>query len=200
MIEVEALKKLEKNKGLKRNFYSKGIWRNYALFPPALVLFMSLFGVVYMYNNDMLVSLNCIPFIITLLLGTVCFKSTRKYLIKKEVESERPFEISYAIPLIKEGRKSFWLLALGANRHNKYFLTKKKNEILSEWESYKEGTLSVKKNMLVNVDEKDVFVCLLSDNKKLMSRGLVQEEAYLIYTGQDDVKSILSRDLRSYLS
>lgn len=198
-MEVDKIKKLEKNKAFKRSFFSHQVWQKYALVPPALVLFVSLFGVVYMYNTDRLISYYCLPFIIFLLLSTIWFKATRKYLINQDVEDIQDFSICLVLPLFKEKSKQYYLFSTGANRLNKYFLEKSKAEILDNRDAIVSGIVQGNQKVIpLKFAETDLFVT--SDFK--FKRNLFakkESERYLVYFGIDKIKPISEKEIMRFL-
>lgn len=201
-MEIDKVKKLEKDKGFKRSFFGKLVWRKYALVPPALVLFVSLFGVVYMYNTDRLISYYCLPFIVFLLLSTIWFKSTRKYLIKQDVDRDDEFAICLVLPLLKERGNQYYLFSTGANRLNKYFLEKAKAEILESKDKYLPEIERASKTSFLRLEDMDI--CVVSNLK--IKRNLFPvsskhtgENRYLVYYGEDKVKSISEKDIMRFL-
>lgn len=199
-MEIDKIKKLEKNKGFKRSFFTNQVWRKYALVPPALVLFVSLFGVVYMYNTDRLLSYYCLPFILLLLISTIWFKSTRKYLINQEVESSPNFSLCLVLPLYKEGNKQFYLFNTGANRLNRYLLEKVKSDVLAK---RKENTIdfqSIRKGEFEKIDDDFCITVDLNFKKGILplpSKG--DTDRYLAYYGNDKIKGISPKDIVSFL-
>lgn len=200
-MEIDKIKKIEKNKGFKRSFFSKLVWRKYALVPPALVLFVSLFGVVYMYNTDRLLSYYCLPFIVLLLISTIWFKSTRKYLINQDVENSQDFVLCLVLPLFKERNKQFYLFNTGANRFNKFFLEKAKTDILEDKEQYDTVLRTLKKNTFVRLDDEDV--CITSDlklNKGFLAFKVKHDDSkFLAYYGESKIKAVSSKEIMSFL-
>lgn len=200
-MEIDKIKKLEKSKGFKRSFFSKLVWRKYALVPPALVLFISLFGVVYMYNTDRLLSYYCLPFIILLLISTIWFKATRKYLINQDVENSEDFVLCLVLPLFKDKGKQFYLFSTEANRFNKFFLEKAKSEILDDKEKYGDELSSLSKNGFLRLDDKDV--CIAADLK--FNKGILPFTAkndnskFLVYYGKDKIRSVPFKEIVSFL-
>lgn len=201
-MEVDKIKKLEKNRAFKRSFFGNQVWHKYALIPPALVLFMSLFGVVYMYNTDRLISYYCLPFIVFLLLSTIWFKATRKYLINQDVENTQDFFICLVEPLFKEKSKQYYLFSIGANRLNKYFLEKTKSEILDNKDVFVYGiTQSNQKVIPLRVAEADLFVTSHFKTKRNIFSISAKKESdhYLVYFGIDKIKPISEKEIMRFL-
>lgn len=199
-MEIDKIKKLEKNKGFKRSFFTNQVWRKYALVPPALVLFVSLFGVVYMYNSDRLISYYCLPFIVLLLISTIWFKSTRKYLINQEVESSPDFALCLVLPLYREAGKQYYLFNTGANRLNRYLLEKVKTDILAKKDQNGIDVHGIKKNEFERLDD-DFCVTVDLNFKKgilpLPSKG--DTDRYLAYYGINKIKGVSPKDIVSFL-
>ncbi|SHG20240.1 hypothetical protein [Dysgonomonas macrotermitis] len=199
-MEVEKIKNLEQNKAFKRSFFSKSVWRKYALFPPALVLFVALFGVVYLYNMDQLISYYCIPFLVVLLLATIWFKSTRKYLINQELNNGESFQICLVLPLKKEKGIQYKVFTPGANRLNRYFLEKKQKELLNDPGKYQTLAENLKDRQVVELENEGVCITVEKQKMRWLSpRPMTNVDEYIVYYKNNIVSSISNRDMRRYL-
>lgn len=128
-MEITSLKELERNAKLKKNFFGRNLWQNYAFVPPMGVLFISLFGILYLYNHSILISLYTIPFACLFLFGTIWLKATKKHLIEKKISEAEFFLVCEAIPLTLMDNKTVLMFCTDQNRHNKHYLEKLKKEI-----------------------------------------------------------------------
>jgi ABC-type bacteriocin/lantibiotic exporter with double-glycine peptidase domain len=72
--------KADKRKKLPRCFW----FRQAAIYPPALVLFFALFGLIYLLNSNMLLTVYAIPFLLVFLLGAVWLKTVKRYILKQQ--------------------------------------------------------------------------------------------------------------------
>lgn len=84
-MNTKKLKGQENNIKIKKKHYARGIWKNYAFVPPALIVFIGIFGLLYLFNNDLLVSVYSIPFVAILLLGAIWIKLTKRHLIDRKI-------------------------------------------------------------------------------------------------------------------
>ena len=116
----DKLQRIEKNKKIRIKFYSKEVWKNYSIVPPSGVLFVALFGFLYLFNLDLLISWYTIPFVVLLILGTVWLKATRKYILTKKIEEGNSFAICLSIPLMKKNGRTLRIFL--PRNHYKLFL------------------------------------------------------------------------------
>jgi len=189
----DKINKLEKSDKLKKKVFGKNIWKNYAILPPSLLLFIGIFGLIYLLNLDMLISLYSIPFVILFILGTIWFKATKKYLTNKKISESQLFVVCLAIPLIKEGKKTILVFSTGKNRNNKYYLEKEKKDLLEKQTDY------ININDITPTDKDDIFLMPLPTTKRFqIASNKPADEHWLIYTGKGKPYFLTSEDLRKY--
>lgn len=177
----DKVSKLENDLKFKKKVFGRVVWKNYAIFPPIIVLFGGILGIVYLMNIDKLVSLYVIPFVVVFALGTVWLKATRRFLIKQKMDSREPMAISLAIPFKEVGGNIFLLFSTGRNRNNKYFLEKEKNDLLigSEIDLKKVSTKPF------CIDNGDLYLVRLPFSKRLIkSRYVIDGNFWLVYLGK----------------
>jgi len=113
------LAKLEEDNRFKKKYLPKNFWLKVsAIYPPAGVLFIALFGLIYLLNYDMLISVYAVPFVVLLLLGAIWLKAVRRYILQKLFEKENTFLV--CVGEIAE-EKDGWLYAVfttSSRRHD----------------------------------------------------------------------------------
>ncbi|QIK53469.1 hypothetical protein G7051_03535 [Dysgonomonas sp. HDW5B] len=199
-MNTDKIQRLERNEKFRRKFYAKGVWRNYAIVPPSGILFVALFGFLYLFNVDHLMSLYAIPFIILLLLGTIWLKATRKYIINQKISGKQPFAICLSIPLMKKNGKTIMMFSAGSNRLNKYYLEKEKKEILDRIGSDADfvGVNPLNK-LLVAVPETDIYLIYPSFSDRLSNKTTTSTvNRYVIFDNLEKIRYITLREMESF--
>lgn len=199
-MNADKIQRLEKNVKFKRKYYSKEVWRSYAIVPPSGILFIALFGFLYLFNSDRLISLYAIPFVVLLLLGTIWLKATRKYIINKRISENKPFFICLSIPLMKENGKTVMMFSGGSNRLNKYYLEKEKKEILGSVELGADSLVvnSLKKH-LVAVPETDIYLIYPSFSDRLSNKNkAITVDKYVVLDNDEKISYITLREMESF--
>lgn len=121
--KLRKLAEIEKDKSFKYSqvpFSYK--WKSWLYLGPVLLLFMSLFCIIYLLNTGMLVSWYVAPYIVIFIIATIWFKAVRKYILKKMVEDPERLLLAYSKPVLVDEYKVYALLSTGANRHNMQFI------------------------------------------------------------------------------
>lgn len=182
-MDTKKLKGLENDIKLKRKFYSKGIWKNYAFVPPALIVFIGVFGLLYLYNNDLLISLYSIPFVLILLLGAIWIKSTKKYLIDQKTSESNSFVICNAVPLTTNNQNELIIFTPGINRHNKNYIEKRKLEFEQKYNNIDSSDIKE----LTSLDNDDIIILPLSylNKRSIFTKRNkeIKKSFFIIYNG-----------------
>lgn len=153
------LSKIEKNIKFKNYLSNKNIWKNYAFVPPALILFIGLFGLIYLYKENILISWRSVPFIIIFTLGTIWFKATRKYFLDRKKEKIKSILICTTTILVTTKQKYIILFTTNNNRHNQSYIDRKKEEILEKLDFTDNSLLDqIKKNKFTSINDNDLFI------------------------------------------
>lgn len=200
-MNADKIQRIEKDKKVRRKFYSKDVWRNYAIVPPSGVLFVALFGFLYLFNMDLLLSWHAIPFAILLILGTIWLKATRKYIINQKMSGDTSFVICLSIPLTKRDGKTIRIFSVGNNRHNKYYLEKEKKEVLERIESDPDFFKFISSTKSVQaIPDTDLYIVypLFSDRISNKSNSVTVNK-YVIFNNSEKIRYITLRELESFL-
>lgn len=193
-MNTDKINKLENNIKLKKKILSKGVWKNYAIVPPSLVLFVGILGIVYLLNTDKLISLYSIPFILIFIIGTIWIKAVRRYIINKKISDNTTFLVCPAILFKKEGKKKAILFSIGRNRHNKYYLEKERKELLDN-----QTNLSFSGKQARQIEGSDIFMMELPVTEKILKKRHNSNDEYLvIYTGSGAIDFLSPDDLKKY--
>lgn len=191
----DKIAKLENSTKLKKKVFGRNIWKNYAFIPPSIVMFVGILGIVYLLNLDKLVSLYSIPFILIFFIGTIWLKSTKRYLVNQKIENTDEFLICLSIPFLTRDKKTVILFSSGKNRNNRYFLEKEKKDILAD-----ENIETILKNIdskPKQINDTNIFITQLPLNKKFS--GKIDNEYWIIFTGNNSIEFITQSELNKYL-
>ncbi|MEN9918423.1 MAG: hypothetical protein RL662_859 [Bacteroidota bacterium] len=189
------IERLEKNIQLKKKILGKNIWRNYAIVPPSLILFIGILGILSLYNMDKLFSLYTIPFIILFVLGTIWLKSTKKYLINKVILNNTSIQVCRTIPLITEDKKTVLLFSTNKNRNNKNYLEKEKGEIIK-------GEINIKniKKTSTPIDNSESKMILLPRFIQLLKqRYTTSNEYWIAYINNQEIHFLSSKMITKHI-
>lgn len=196
-MSTQNISNLEENKKLKQYVFGKGIWKNYAFVPPSLVLFAGLFGLIYLYKEDLLLSWHSIPFIVIFALGTIWFKATRRYLVNKKIEETSSFVICASVLLTDVKRNSLLLFSTNNHRQNINYLEKQKKDLLGDADFNPELILNqLKKEKYIPLNNDNLFVTQQHIRKELFN-GL-KETPYIIIINNSFLQILKKQDLSKF--
>lgn len=115
--------RLEKSYDFKRNYINETKWWASPLFiAPALLLFVGLVGILYLFRSDMLVSLYIIPYLLIFMVGTIWLKAVKKHIQKTMIKKEGSFLICVAHPVSEKNGYLYSIFTTDRYRHNKHYL------------------------------------------------------------------------------
>ncbi|PXV63369.1 hypothetical protein CLV62_11486 [Dysgonomonas alginatilytica] len=195
----DKLQRLEKNKKFRKKFYNKEVWKNYAIIPPSVILFASLFGILYLFNLDRLVSLYTIPCLILLVLGTIWLKAARRYILTQSISDDKTFLICPIISLMNKEGKTIRMFSVGNNRHNKNYLEKKKKEILDSISGDFSALDLTSKAGLQLIPNTDVYIVTPSFSDRIANKNAkMSVNTYAIFDNSDKIRYINLRELESF--
>jgi len=184
----DKITKLENSTKLKKKILSKGIWKSYSFIPPSLVLFVGILGLIYLFRMDYLLTNYSIPFVVIFAIGTIWFKSTKRYLVNKRIADSTVFLVCLCIPLKKSGKNTIFLFSTGKNRNNKYYLEKEKRDLL---ERYNDLELFNEKDKAVKIDGTDLYTMITQPPKASGS----DEIYWIVYSGDENINFLSSKDI-----
>lgn len=199
-MNADKIHRLEKDKKFRKKFYAKELWKSYAIVPPSGILFVALFGFLYLFNMDRLVSAYAIPFVILLILGTIWLKATRKYILNQKISDNEPFAICLTIPLMKKDGKTIMMFSAGNNRLNKYYLEKEKKEILMRFESDPDyvNFTSAKKS-LQPIPDTDIYIIHPSFSDRISNKSrTITVNRYVVFNNSESIRYITPRGIESF--
>jgi hypothetical protein len=185
----DRISKLESSRALKKKVFAKGIWKNYAIVPPAIVLFAGILGAVYLLNINQLISWAVVPFALIFILGTIWLKAVRRFLINNKISKANEFLVCLAIPFEGSGKSSTLLFSTGKNRNNKYYLEKEKKDMAENTRLPKPGRKAIR------IGASELYLIHLPWTHKFA--GPPQKEYRLIYAGVEQVYFLNQREIDS---
>jgi len=135
-MNVNNLSKLEKDIKFKKENFPKNFWyKQIAIYPPSAILFIALFGLVYLLNVDMLLTYYAIPFVLLLLLGAIWLKTVKKYITDTIIKKEEGFLVCLA--QVFEEKKGFFYIVFDTSkkRHDKHQINNIAKHIKAEMDT-----------------------------------------------------------------
>lgn len=184
---AEKLLKIENNKKFRRYICSKNVWKSYAFIPPMLMLFGGLFGLLYLFNLDYLMRWYSIPFILIFIVGTIWFKSTRRFLMTKANNKIKSFKICTAIEVEDQKNANLFLFTSDNNRNNIKFLEKQRAHLISE-NNISNISLEVMKPMPIT--KNDFFI--------IKTKGKQRGKFFLLLINKEQIFILTKRELKKY--
>jgi hypothetical protein len=191
----KELAELEKDKSFIRSQIPFSLkWKSWLYVGPVLLLFMSIFSVLYLLEEGKLATWYVVPYIVVFVVATIWFKAVRKHLLTKFLNAPGSIITAFAKPVLVDKYKVYALFSTGTNRHNASFIEHQASLVSSAYADLipqlKPGQavqlftdndnssdclyLSCHRNFTVrknNIgwDEKDLFALLLINKKKAKS-------------------------------
>jgi hypothetical protein len=163
---------LEKNKKFKSRYIQHTKWwKNMLFIAPSCILFLGLFGLIYLLNFGMLSSWYTIPFAVVFILGTLWLKAIKRHVQKEILNKEDLFRVCLAKRIgIKEGYV-YLIYASGMKRHNEYFtgMVASESVILEELTNAQQ-TESKRKPVLITEKEDEHFYLRAFSRNELNKR------------------------------
>jgi len=134
-MNANVLSKLEKDTKFKKENLPQYFWfKQPAIYPPAAMLFLALYGLIYLLNIDKLISLYAIPFVALLLIGAIWLKTTKRYIWNNILKNEDSFRVCLAKVFGNKNGSFFVIFSVLGKRHDKHYIDnieKKLQEYLS---------------------------------------------------------------------
>lgn len=191
---------LEKSKPFKRD-YMKGVywWKSILIIAPACFLFVGLAGVLYLLEQQMLVTWYVIPYIVFFVLGTIWLKAVKKYLQDKTLNAEGAFLVCMAARFLEKDGYVSVVFTTGDKRHDNHFIKKIANKLSSD-NNFSEADMAAsrKKAICGHDDELDVdFYIRTYFHANLTRRNIQwrdQDTFPVLYINPKKVEVIKKRD------
>ncbi len=128
------LAELEKDKSYKRRQIPFSYqWMSWLYVGPILLLFMSLFSILYLLKGHNLVNWYVIPYLIVFVVATIWLKAVRKYINDKLLNNPEAFITAFAKPVLTDKYKVYSLFSAGANRHNPTYIEHQASQVSSSY-------------------------------------------------------------------
>lgn len=212
MKENKSLSTLETDIKFKKKYLPKYFWfRNPGIFPPSSLIFLSLLGLVYLLNSDMLVSYYAIPFVAILLLGAIWLKMAKKLILKRLYESPDSYKICLAKPISEDNNTAYLIFSKDTKRHNKHFIQSiqkdmEKNgftesDIFStiKQKSEKEAQ-TISEEFTSGWDNIYIIGMKKSDLNKSDVLWKTEGFTFLLYINDKEILPVKRKDIKSYVS
>lgn len=114
---------LEKDKAFVKSQMPFSLkWKSWLYVGPILLIFMSIFSVLYLLENGKLATWYVAPYIAVFMIATIWFKAVRKHLLTTFMNTPDNFIAAFAKPVLVDKYKVYALFSAGANRHNANFI------------------------------------------------------------------------------
>ncbi|MDH6353971.1 hypothetical protein M2132_000291 [Dysgonomonas sp. PH5-45] len=190
-----VLENLEKDNKFKRLFVPRSyILKNLAMVAPACLLFLGLFGVIYLQNINQLVSWYAIPYIVIFAVGTVWLKAVRQHITRTAINKEGAFLVCWAAPVEVKDKKQYFIFSTGSRRHDRYYIENLRKESGSE--KCMEKASSVKHGKAIPI-ENDIYISALkaTDLKRKNPRKDDSESFPVLYVDDKHIYCVQGRYL-----
>lgn len=157
--------RLENDKDFKLTYLKQTKWwLNFLFIAPTCILFLGLFGLVYLLKYGMLVSYYTIPFLVFFVLGTIWLKGVKRHVLKTKIADNDAFRLCQAKMFAEKGGYIYVIFTTGDKRHNDYYISNMAKDM--SLESISESDLSKSKKHLVPIQNDQ-------DDEKLYLKTLV---------------------------
>ncbi len=205
-MKTTTLDKLEKDSNFKKKYVSRFFWfTQAAIYPPSLIIFGGLFGLVYLLNYDLLLTYYAIPFLILLVLGSIWLKSVKRYILKNLFSENDSFLIAWTKAAYEE-ENIFWCVFTTSNRrHDKYFPETLRKELVKDdffvSEEFSENKNEAKTKAVSLSEEitgyKDIYICAFKKFDILKNNALWNPDSnfHILFIGPEDVQIIKKKDI-----
>lgn len=192
---------LEKDYDFKKSYLNQTLWwKNLAMLPPVLILFVGLAGLLYLFQYEKLFSLYAIPYIVLFAIGTIWLKAMKKYLQKATMALPGAFHVCLAATIGEKDDVLYAVFVNNTRRYDKYYITNlaqslSLHEILSE---YKEPFR--KKAVLIHDKESDTDIYVRAYVRKdvvKQNAGWSLDDGYfpVLFIDEKNVPVIKRKDL-----
>lgn len=190
--------KLENDKIFKKKYLRETRWwLDFAVIPPSLILFLGLFGLLYLAEINLLLSYYSIPLAIVFTLGTIWLKSVKRYIQNKNLENTNAFKVCLSVLVGKDKKYSYFIFTNGEKRHNEYFI----KEVLKAAEINYKSIDCKKKVRSINIDKITEEPCFIkayqtTEIKKQNINWRENESLPILYINKSNTFIIKGKDLK----
>lgn len=181
---------------IPRSYFLKSI----LIWAPALLLFIGLFGALYLFNLGMLISWYSIFYLVCFVLGTIWLKAIREYIAKTAMKKDGAFLACWATPIQEYKSGEYFIFTTGNRRHDKFFIENIKKELNADRSMYLNGKL--KKNQAVSISSligssENVYLVSLSKTitKRRNPNRNLGESLPILYIDDKHISPIAGRYL-----
>lgn len=199
-MKAKSYKELERDKSFKRRYLSKTIWWNsFTFVPPALVLFIGLAGILFLRENDKLISWFTIPYIVLFLLGAIWFKVAKKHVQDKELTDPNKFLVCASRLVDSRYGYHYFVVSFDEKRHDEAWIKKIGDDL--SLDSFKEEDLKRAKKKPIKVENAEIchpiFLKAFQMNHvlKTNARDLDKGITPLLYVSENNIFVIRNKDL-----
>lgn len=193
--------KLEKDYDFKRSYFNNTLWwKNLAMLPSVLLLFVGLTGILYLFKADMLVSLYIIPYLILFTVGTIWLKAMKKHILKASMATEGAFHVCLAAPIGDKDEYTYAAFVNNTRRYDKYYITNLVKDISLHELLAKNNAPFKKEAVLIHNEESDTDIYVKAYQKKEIEKrnaGWSLSEGFfpVLYINNKSVPVIKRKDL-----
>lgn len=200
-MEQLNLQNLEKSIILKRNFFSKGIMKSPAMYPPIAMIFIGILGILYLYNYNLLLSAYTIPFLCFFLAGSILIRIIKKQVIEKRIAENTVFCVCETIPFLSSGNKTILLFSIDENRHKKSYLDNNKNTLSKdEREKIKSFKSNSLKSKITQLAPHNLYITTAPPRSLSFTNSNNTDTDYkIIYSGNEKFSVLSSNKIRRIL-
>lgn len=177
---AQQLREQEKNRAFRYAhipFYV--CWKSPLLIAPSMLLFMSIFSILYLQNTDRLLNWYSLIYIAIFAIATLWFKAVQRHLKRQFILAPENILITTALPIVVDQYRVYVLIGTSHERHSEKhaqdLLTSQKNSYADLIPKLREGdTLPldnhvrigcIRKRLVTKAlpqwSEKETFPCVL---------------------------------------
>lgn len=163
---------LEKDKAFKKGYIS-GLpwWKNTSLIAPVVLMFAGLVGIVYLLNNDMLLTWYIAPYLLLFAIGTMIFKALKRHIQNEMMAVPDSFLVCLARSVEGKNGLVYFAFMKGGHRHNLHQIKNvAKDTLLDEFLSASTADFT-KANMLLENYESGSEIYIRAYSEKELNKS-----------------------------
>lgn len=180
---------LEKSVKFKSRFVPKSIWKKNFIYllAPIILLFFSVFSLIYIFEAGRLATLITIPYGLIFLLSVVFLRLSRLYVIKKEVNKPNQYLFCLGKVVKEENKIVYVAFSKDTKRHDNYYIEKSVKELVPEVLP----SLSVKDEVHILEHENGQLCIKVFRKKELLEKKMKHGAGDILYLEYVDNKNVL---------